>query len=217
MPGHHRFVWDLRYERPRADRYEYMIAAVFGEDTPLEPRGPLVAAGLLPRSSDGGREDVRAAAEDHDGSARARLRADACGSAGVSATGERSDELFLRRPHGGSGISRRARETQGEGHNGGRGGRRARGRRIGRPARSNRATRQGERAGAAAVSPGSTRRSRRSSTRSTCPIRPRPRCRGRGSRRRRRSSRSCGRGGSGSRIRVSPRSMPPCERRVCRR
>jgi len=43
--GHHRFVWDLRYERPRADRYEYMIAAVWGRDTPLEPRGPLVLPG----------------------------------------------------------------------------------------------------------------------------------------------------------------------------
>ncbi len=43
--GHHRFVWDLRYARPRADRYEYMIAAVWGRDTPLEPRGPLVLPG----------------------------------------------------------------------------------------------------------------------------------------------------------------------------
>jgi photosystem II stability/assembly factor-like uncharacterized protein len=43
--GHHRFVWDLRYARPRADRYDYMIAAVWGRDTPLEPRGPLVLPG----------------------------------------------------------------------------------------------------------------------------------------------------------------------------
>jgi hypothetical protein len=44
-PGHHRFVWDLRYEQPKAAEYEYMIAAVDGEDTPIEPRGPLVSPG----------------------------------------------------------------------------------------------------------------------------------------------------------------------------
>jgi len=43
--GHHRFVWDLRYPRPHADRYEYMIAAVWGRDTPVEPRGALVLPG----------------------------------------------------------------------------------------------------------------------------------------------------------------------------
>jgi photosystem II stability/assembly factor-like uncharacterized protein len=43
--GHHRFVWDLRYPRPKADRYEFMIAAVWGKDTPVEPRGPLVVPG----------------------------------------------------------------------------------------------------------------------------------------------------------------------------
>jgi hypothetical protein len=43
--GHHRFVWDLRYPRPRADRYEYSIAGVRGEDTPIEPRGPLAQPG----------------------------------------------------------------------------------------------------------------------------------------------------------------------------
>jgi photosystem II stability/assembly factor-like uncharacterized protein len=44
-PGHHRFVWDLRYARPKAAEYDYMIAAVDGEDTPTEPRGPMVAPG----------------------------------------------------------------------------------------------------------------------------------------------------------------------------
>jgi photosystem II stability/assembly factor-like uncharacterized protein len=44
-PGHHRFVWDLRYPRPQADKYEFMIAAVWGKDTPVEPRGPLVLPG----------------------------------------------------------------------------------------------------------------------------------------------------------------------------
>ena len=43
--GHHRFVWDLRYPRPKADRYEYLIAAVWGENTPIEPRGPLALPG----------------------------------------------------------------------------------------------------------------------------------------------------------------------------
>jgi hypothetical protein len=43
--GHHRFVWDLRYPRPRSERYEYMISAVAGENTPAEPRGPLALPG----------------------------------------------------------------------------------------------------------------------------------------------------------------------------
>ena len=38
-PGHHRFVWDLRYERPKAADYEYSIAAIWGEDTPARPEG----------------------------------------------------------------------------------------------------------------------------------------------------------------------------------
>jgi photosystem II stability/assembly factor-like uncharacterized protein len=44
-PGHHRVVWDLRYPRPEAAAYEFMIAAVDGEDTAIEPRGPMVAPG----------------------------------------------------------------------------------------------------------------------------------------------------------------------------
>jgi len=43
--GHHRFVWDLRYPRPEAAEYEYMMTAVDSEDTPTEPRGPLAAPG----------------------------------------------------------------------------------------------------------------------------------------------------------------------------
>ena len=43
--GHHRFVWDLRYPRPRSERYDYMISAVAGENTPIEPRGPLALPG----------------------------------------------------------------------------------------------------------------------------------------------------------------------------
>lgn len=44
-PGHHRFVWDLRYPRPRAMESEYSIAAVWQEDTPAEPQGALAPPG----------------------------------------------------------------------------------------------------------------------------------------------------------------------------
>lgn len=37
--GFHRFVWNLRSARPRAAGYNYSIAAVDGEDTPLLPEG----------------------------------------------------------------------------------------------------------------------------------------------------------------------------------
>ena len=43
--GAHRFVWDLRYPRPKAPGYEYSIAAVWGGETPLLPQGPLVLPG----------------------------------------------------------------------------------------------------------------------------------------------------------------------------
>jgi photosystem II stability/assembly factor-like uncharacterized protein len=51
--GFHRFVWDLRYQRPPALEYDYDIAAVWpsnavDEDnagTPLDPEGPLVLPG----------------------------------------------------------------------------------------------------------------------------------------------------------------------------
>jgi photosystem II stability/assembly factor-like uncharacterized protein len=43
--GFHRFVWDLRGERPKVPRYEYSIAAVDGEDTPQLPEGMLVPPG----------------------------------------------------------------------------------------------------------------------------------------------------------------------------
>ncbi len=45
-PGMHRFVWNLRYERPRAISYDYSIAAVFGEDTPTTVEGPFVLPGI---------------------------------------------------------------------------------------------------------------------------------------------------------------------------
>ncbi|MGH9441901.1 MAG: WD40/YVTN/BNR-like repeat-containing protein, partial [Thermoanaerobaculia bacterium] len=43
--GHHRFVWDLRGDRPKATNYDYSIAAIWGDDTPIEPDGPLVPPG----------------------------------------------------------------------------------------------------------------------------------------------------------------------------
>jgi hypothetical protein len=38
-------VWDLRGPRPKAERYNYSIAAIHGEDTPAEPEGPLAPPG----------------------------------------------------------------------------------------------------------------------------------------------------------------------------
>jgi hypothetical protein len=43
--GHNRFVWDLRLPRPRAREYDYAIAAVPGQATPLVPQGPFVLPG----------------------------------------------------------------------------------------------------------------------------------------------------------------------------
>jgi hypothetical protein len=43
--GQNRFVWDLRHARPQSPGYEYSIAAVFDQDTPIVPQGILVAPG----------------------------------------------------------------------------------------------------------------------------------------------------------------------------
>jgi photosystem II stability/assembly factor-like uncharacterized protein len=43
--GAHRFVWNLRMPRPRAVHFDYSIAAVFDEGTPIVPEGMLVAPG----------------------------------------------------------------------------------------------------------------------------------------------------------------------------
>ena len=43
--GMHRFVWDLRYPRPVAPGYNYSIAAVRHDGTPVEPLGALVLPG----------------------------------------------------------------------------------------------------------------------------------------------------------------------------
>jgi hypothetical protein len=54
--GHHRFVWDLRGPRPKAEQYEYSIAAIYGEDTPAEPEGVLVSPAIYTvRLSAGGK------------------------------------------------------------------------------------------------------------------------------------------------------------------
>ena len=44
-PGEHRWVWDMRAARPKSVTYNYDIAAVWGVDTPLDPRGQLVPPG----------------------------------------------------------------------------------------------------------------------------------------------------------------------------
>lgn len=44
-PGFHRFVWNLRYERPQAIDYSYGIGAVWGEAAPIAPEGPYVLPG----------------------------------------------------------------------------------------------------------------------------------------------------------------------------
>ncbi len=44
-PGMHRFVWNLRYERPDAAEYSYSIAAVWRRGTPIEPEGPFALPG----------------------------------------------------------------------------------------------------------------------------------------------------------------------------
>ncbi len=43
-PGHHRFVWDLRYAPPRGSKRQFSIAAVY-ESTPTGPQGPFVHPG----------------------------------------------------------------------------------------------------------------------------------------------------------------------------
>ncbi|MGE0640543.1 MAG: WD40/YVTN/BNR-like repeat-containing protein [Thermoanaerobaculia bacterium] len=44
-PGHHRFVWNLRGDRPRALEYEYSIAAVADRETETLPSGAFVPPG----------------------------------------------------------------------------------------------------------------------------------------------------------------------------
>jgi photosystem II stability/assembly factor-like uncharacterized protein len=44
-PGMHRFVWDLRYPRPDAVRYDYSAAAPIASGTTPQPEGPLALPG----------------------------------------------------------------------------------------------------------------------------------------------------------------------------
>ncbi len=44
-PGMHRFVWNLRYERPDAISFDYSIAAIWGRGVPLDPQGPFALPG----------------------------------------------------------------------------------------------------------------------------------------------------------------------------
>jgi hypothetical protein len=44
-PGHHRFVWDLRFPPPPTLRSSYSIAAVPGRPTPARPQGAFVLPG----------------------------------------------------------------------------------------------------------------------------------------------------------------------------
>jgi photosystem II stability/assembly factor-like uncharacterized protein len=43
--GAHRWVWNMRRPRPKSVEYSYSIAAVWGLDTPIDPRGQLVEPG----------------------------------------------------------------------------------------------------------------------------------------------------------------------------
>jgi hypothetical protein len=58
--GAHRWVWDLRQPRPKAVTYNYSIAAVWGLDTPLDPRGQFVEPGryTVTLSADGREQTV---------------------------------------------------------------------------------------------------------------------------------------------------------------
>ncbi|MGC1304289.1 MAG: hypothetical protein WA840_18130, partial [Caulobacteraceae bacterium] len=44
-PGLHRFVWNLRWPRPKAVKYEYAIAAVWNRGVPVTPEGPYALPG----------------------------------------------------------------------------------------------------------------------------------------------------------------------------
>jgi len=44
-PGHHRFVWDLRWAPPPVAARDYSISAIAGKGTVMEPRGPLALPG----------------------------------------------------------------------------------------------------------------------------------------------------------------------------
>ncbi len=59
-PGAHRFVWDLRYPRPKAATYKYSISTSRSAGVPVEPRGPMVPPGSyrLSLAVDGKRQET---------------------------------------------------------------------------------------------------------------------------------------------------------------
>ena len=58
--GHHRWIWDLRYPAPKTAEYEYTIAAIWGDDTPALPEGPLAPPGKYTvRLTGGGRTETQ--------------------------------------------------------------------------------------------------------------------------------------------------------------
>ena len=61
--GAHRFVWNLRTPRPVATAYDYSIAAVDGDETPLLPEGMLVAPGRYTVVLAAGGREARASLE----------------------------------------------------------------------------------------------------------------------------------------------------------
>ena len=73
------FVWDLHYPPPPGLPRGYPIAAT-PHDTAPEPTAPWVPARNLHRSADGERQDVYAAADRDDGSARQERRPLPCSS-----------------------------------------------------------------------------------------------------------------------------------------
>jgi hypothetical protein len=85
VPGFHRFVWNLRYDRPPAISYSYGIASVWGRAAPIEPEGPyvlpgnyqltLVAGGEKLSASIAVREDPRIQVNNNDLSASLKLSA----------------------------------------------------------------------------------------------------------------------------------------------
>ncbi|MCK9386701.1 MAG: hypothetical protein M0Q15_18985 [Nevskia sp.] len=60
-PGAHRVIWDLRYPRPKAQGYEFSIAAVPGRDTATTPAGAFVPPGRYEIVLKAGGRDYRTA------------------------------------------------------------------------------------------------------------------------------------------------------------
>jgi photosystem II stability/assembly factor-like uncharacterized protein len=86
--GLNRFVWDLRYPPPPALHPQAAMDAVYGEDTPLEPEGPLVLPGTYQlRITAGGRSSTASLRVEFD----PRLEVPATALASQLALGRRID------------------------------------------------------------------------------------------------------------------------------